>query len=73
MVIKFLGESYVVPVEWTGSVWYRGDNGEQSADRFKLVRGWCETLVREGGDDPDDYEDEIDRAIESLTNKAASE
>jgi hypothetical protein len=63
--VKFAGATYMTDVEWTGSVWQRADNGQQSGDRDKLVRGWLETFVRDGGDDPAEHTDAIDAAVET--------
>ena len=57
------GERY--SVEWTGSVYRRDDNGEQSADGHDLLRGCIENAAEAGGDDPEDTQiaDAIDEAV----------
>jgi hypothetical protein len=61
--VKLFGEVHDTGVEWTGSVWRSDTNGAQDANPWRLVREWCESLLRDGGSDPDDFEEEIEVAI----------
>lgn len=65
--VTFAGETLDTGIEWAGSVWHRGDNGQQHASRNVLVRGWLEQLVSDGGDDVAECEEAIESAVESAT------
>lgn len=63
--IELFGERLDTEIVWTGSVWQRCDNGHQHASRNMLARLWVEDYIVASGDDLDDHEEAIGRAIET--------
>lgn len=60
--------SETLSVEWDGNVYVSPSNGQQHARIADAMRVECEALVLSGGDDPQEFADDIDDAIASAAS-----
>ncbi len=58
----FCGDGY--HVVWTGSVWVSPHNGQQHSSVSSAVTAELTHTIRASGDDPADYEDDIQDCID---------
>ena len=83
---EIFGTSVEMIADWSqssSSIWMRfgeGDSyctGRQVADfghqRYKAMRHFLDEYITEGGDDPEDFEKEIDDAIESMADDTVAD